>query len=321
MLTSIDINNLKRLDHVVTLSTVPMIKSMHEALKNGRELQPITVAKIKDEYYILDGYARVEAYRLANINSIKADVIELKSKEEAELWHIRLNVRSSLNILKLYEALKHHEVLKHNSNALGLDETMLKILKRLDKIKDRAYSRLAYYLDILRDRFTRVPPIPYYVIVLISELEDEEMQERAVDFAFINIEDKEDVFSYQDYDRMLSFIKILKKNADEKYNDIFISRERRVKHYHSKPMNIFTCICGKRYTISIKRNEVNEIEEHDNLIVVKGSNDMHIHTVPNEVSEELKLDAYKPRWYVVEAYKIIELLPYLKGKVAILAVE
>ncbi len=318
MLTSLDINNLKRLEHVVTLSTLPMIKSMSEALKSGRELQPITVGKINDEYYILDGYARVEAHRLANISKIKADVIELKSREEAELWHIRLNVRSSLNILKLYEALKYHEVLKHNISALGLDETMLKILKRLDRIKGRAYSRLSYYLEMLKERFSRVPPIPYYVIVLISELEDEEMQEHAVDFAFINIEDKEDVFSYQDYDRMLSFIKIL-KNKDDK-PDLFTSKAR-VKHYSSRQISIFTCKCGRKYTVGAKKGEVNEIEEHDNLIVVKGSDDMHIHTLPNEIVEALRLDTLDAKWYIVEAYKMIELLPYLKGKVAILATD
>ncbi len=332
MLASINIKNLNYLDHIVTLSTIPTIKSMSEALKRGEELQPIVVAKVNDEYYILDGYARVEAHKLANIDSVKAYVIELKSKEEAQLWHIRLNIRSSLNILKLYEALKHHN---KDINGLGLDETMLKIIKRLDRIKGRAYTRLAYYLDILRQRFARVPQIPYYIIVLVSELEDEELQERAVDFAFINIEDKEDVFSYQDYDRMLSFIKILKsrdistKNVMDNeisYINInnIIKKGRKVQYYKGELMNTFTCKCGKIYAVSAKSSKgytINEVEEHKDLIVIKGSNDSLIHIVPNDVVELLGLNSHKPRWYVVDAYKIIELLPFLKGKIAILTVE
>jgi hypothetical protein len=305
---------------------------MSDALKRGEELQPITVAKVNDEYYILDGYARVEAHKLANIDSVKAYVIELKSKEEAQLWHIRLNIRSSLNILKLYEALKHHN---KDINSLGLDETMLKIIKRLDRIKGRAYTRLAYYLDILRQRFARVPQIPYYIIVLVSELEDEELQERAVDFAFINIEDREDVFSYQDYDRMLSFIKILKsrdistKNAmDNKISYVktsnIIKKGTKIQYYKGELVNTFTCECGKIYAVSAKSSKgytINEVEEHNDLIVIKGSNDSLIHIVPNDVVELLGLDSHKPRWYVVDAYKIIELLPFLNGKVAILTVE
>ncbi len=330
MLASINIKNLNYLDHIVTLSTIPTIKSMSEALKRGEELQPIVVAKVNDEYYILDGYARVEAHKLANIDSVKAYVIELKSKEEAQLWHIRLNIRSSLNILKLYEALKHHN---KDINGLGLDETMLKIIKRLDRIKGRAYTRLAYYLDILRQRFARVPQIPYYIIVLVSELEDEELQERAVDFAFINIEDKEDVFSYQDYDRMLSFIKILKSRDIKNVMDNEISyininniikKGRKVQYYKGELMNTFTCKCGKIYAVSAKSSKgytINEVEEHKDLIVIKGSNDSLIHIVPNDVVELLGLNSHKPRWYVVDAYKIIELLPFLKGKIAILTVE
>ncbi len=332
MLASINIKNLNYLDHIVTLSTIPTIKSMSDALKRGEELQPITVAKVNDEYYILDGYARVEAHKLANIDSVKAYVIELKSKEEAQLWHIRLNIRSSLNILKLYEALKHHN---KDINSLGLDETMLKIIKRLDRIKGRAYTRLAYYLDILRQRFARVPQIPYYIIVLVSELEDEELQERAVDFAFINIEDREDVFSYQDYDRMLSFIKILKsrdistKNAmDNKISYVktsnIIKKGTKIQYYKGELVNTFTCECGKIYAVSAKSSKgytINEVEEHNDLIVIKGSNDSLIHIVPNDVVELLGLDSHKPMWHVVDAYKIIELLPFLNGKVAILTVE
>lgn len=332
MLASINIKNLNYLDHIVTLSTIPTIKSISDALKRGEELQPITVAKVNDEYYILDGYARVEAHKLANIDSVKAYVIELKSKEEAQLWHIRLNIRSSLNILKLYEALKHHN---KDINSLGLDETMLKIIKRLDRIKGRAYTRLAYYLDILRQRFARVPQIPYYIIVLVSELEDEELQERAVDFAFINIEDREDVFSYQDYDRMLSFIKILKsrdistKNAmDNKISYVktsnIIKKGTKIQYYKGELVNTFTCECGKIYAVSAKSSKgytINEVEEHNDLIVIKGSNDSFIHIVPNDVVELLGLDSHKPRWHVADAYKIIELLPFLNGKVAILTVE
>jgi len=332
LLASINIKNLNYLDHIVTLSTIPTIKSISDALKRGEELQPITVAKVNDEYYILDGYARVEAHKLANIDSVKAYVIELKSKEEAQLWHIRLNIRSSLNILKLYEALKHHN---KDINSLGLDETMLKIIKRLDRIKGRAYTRLAYYLDILRQRFARVPQIPYYIIVLVSELEDEELQERAVDFAFINIEDREDVFSYQDYDRMLSFIKILKsrdistKNAmDNKISYVktsnIIKKGTKIQYYKGELVNTFTCECGKIYAVSAKSSKgytINEVEEHNDLIVIKGSNDSFIHIVPNDVVELLGLDSHKPRWHVADAYKIIELLPFLNGKVAILTVE
>ncbi|MFN4337124.1 MAG: ParB/RepB/Spo0J family partition protein [Candidatus Nitrosocaldus sp.] len=339
MLVDLNVDELKNVDHVVTLSTYPMVRSIADTLKKNHDassIQPIVVGEVGGEYYILDGYARVQACRIANVKNIRAYVIKLKSKQDAQIWHIRLNVRSTLNILKLYEAIKSDiDDEDYLWRRYGMDQTMTRLLRRLERIKGKAYTKICMYMNSILTRFNRVPPIPYYIIVLISELEDEELQEKAVDFAFINIDDNEDVFSFQDYDRMLTFIKMLRSsyrrscnryigskdidnravstevNSNSNRNGNRAGKERHILH--------FRCTCGISYSIDTKSKTVNRIDESENLIVLRNLECKKLYIVPEEVIESLELNEYEPRWYIVNVSEINSLMQSLKrSKVAIL---
>ncbi len=330
LLVDLNIDELKSVDHVVTLSTYPMVRSIADILKKRdvSSLQPIVVGEVDGEYYILDGYARVQACRIANVKKIRAYIIRLDSKQDAQIWHIRLNLRSTLNILKLYEAIKGDiDDEGHLWRMYGIDQTMARLLKRLERIKGKAYTKICTYMNSIITRFNRVPPIPYYIIVLISELEDEELQEKAVDFAFINIDDNEDVFSFQDYDRMLTFIKMLRssyrrscnprisKDIDNRTMNTKVNRNRAGKE---RDILHFRCTCGISYSIDTKNKTVNKIDESEHLIVLRSLECKRFYIVPDEVIESLELDEYEPRWYIVNISEINSLIQSLKrSKVAI----
>ncbi|MEM2062605.1 MAG: ParB/RepB/Spo0J family partition protein [Candidatus Nitrosocaldus sp.] len=337
MLVDLNVDELKSVEHVVTLSTYPMIRSIADTLKKNSDassIQPIVVGEVGGEYYILDGYARVQACRIANVKSIRAYVIRLKSMEDAQIWHIRLNIRSTLNILKLYDAIKGNIADEdYVCSRYGIDQTMVKLLRRLERIKGKAYTKICMYMNSILTRFNRVPPIPYYIVVLISELEDEELQEKAIDFAFINIDDNEDVFSFQDYDRMLTFIKILRssyRRSSNPYtsssssnaidiNNRAVNPEGKNRRKKEKHVLHLRCSCGVSYFIDTKSNTVNRIDESESLIILRSIECKNIHIVPEEVVESLELNEYEARWYIVNGSEINSLMQSLTcSKVAIL---
>ncbi|MEM2922897.1 MAG: ParB/RepB/Spo0J family partition protein [Candidatus Nitrosocaldus sp.] len=334
MLVNIDVDVLKSVDHVVTLSTHPLIRSIADELKRSKDassIQPIVVGEVNGEYYILDGYARVQACRMANVKSIRAYVIKLNSKEDAQIWHIRFNIRSTLNVLKLYEAIKSNvNDEDYICSKYGMDRMMVRLLQRLERIKGRAYTKLQMYMNSIIAKFNRIPSIPYYIIVLISELDDEELQEKAVDFAFINIDDDEDIFSFQDYDRMLAFIKMLRSSYKRKHCSSFTSSNAidvnckvlvnasRIKNKDKDKYIYFRCSCGTFYSIDTKRCVVNRAEENEHMIVLKDVEHKTLHIVPEEVVETLKLDEYGARWYIVDGSETIPLIKAFNCKAAVL---
>jgi len=337
LLVNIDVDVLKSVDHIVTLSTNPMIMSIVDELKRSKDassIQPIVVGEVDGEYYILDGYARVQACRIANVKSIRAYVIKLNSKEDAQIWHIRLNIRSTLNILKLYEAVRGNlDDEDYIRSKYGMDKMMIRLLQRVERIKGRAYAKIQAYMNSVVAKFNRVPPIPYYIIVLISELEDEELQEKAVDFAFINIDDNEDIFSFQDYDRMLAFIKMLRSsyrkhdasciassNAIDVSGKRLISIESKRSRGKNKDKHLyFTCSCGASYSIDTGDFIISRVEENEQMIVLKDIEHKTLHIVPEDIVEILELDKYRARWYIVNGSEINFLSKILNCKVAILA--
>ncbi|GBC72778.1 hypothetical protein HRbin04_00171 [archaeon HR04] len=332
-----DVDSLKSVDHIVTLSTHPMIRSIADEVKRqgSSSIQPILVGEVDGEYYILDGYARVQACRMANVKSIRAYVIKLNSKEDAQIWHIKLNIRSTLNILKLYEAIRGNIGDEdYICSKYGMDRMMARLLQRLERIKGRAYAKLQVYMNSIVAKFNRVPPIPYYIIVLISELEDEELQEKAVDFAFINIDDDEDIFSFQDYDRMLAFIKMLRSsyrkhcecitssNAIDVSGKRLMSIESKKSRGKSKDKHLyFTCSCGTSYSIDTRDYVISRVEENEHMIVLKDIEHKTLHIVPEDVVETLELDKYRARWYIVDSSEINFLTKAFNCKVAVLACD
>ncbi|MEO9364733.1 MULTISPECIES: ParB/RepB/Spo0J family partition protein [Candidatus Nitrosocaldus] len=336
LLVEVDVDALKSVDHIVTLSTHPMIRSIADEVKRqgSSSIQPIVVGEVDGEYYILDGYARVQACRIADVKSIRAYVIKLNSKEDAQIWHIKFNIRSTLNILKLYEAIRG-KIWDEDyiCSKYGMDKMMARLLQRLERIKGRAYAKLQVYMNSIVAKFNRVPPIPYYIIVLISELEDEELQEKAVDFAFINIDDDEDIFSFQDYDRMLAFIKMLRSsyrkhsascitssNTIEVSGKRLMSIEGKKSRGKSKDKHLyFTCSCGTSYSIDTSDYVISRVEENEHMIVLKDIEHKTLHIVPDDVVETLELDKYRARWYIVDGSEINFLTRVFNCKVAVLA--
>jgi len=63
-----------------------------ESLKAGAKFPPITVTKWEDQYIVVDGFHRIEAYRKNNISLIQAEVIKVNSEKDIFKEAIKRNI-------------------------------------------------------------------------------------------------------------------------------------------------------------------------------------------------------------------------------------
>ena len=67
-----------------------------EADGNKEEFPPIVVAKISGKYVLIDGWHRLEAYKLAKKNYIKAIITDVKGQKNLYLLAVKLNAKHGI---------------------------------------------------------------------------------------------------------------------------------------------------------------------------------------------------------------------------------
>src|SRR3712207_6297372 len=94
-------------NHPFTLYTGKRLEDMVESVKENGILSPIIVLKKDNNYEILSGHNRVNAARLAKINSVPCIVKENLSEEQAYAYVIETNLmqRSFSDLLPTEKAL------------------------------------------------------------------------------------------------------------------------------------------------------------------------------------------------------------------------
>jgi hypothetical protein len=116
-------------------------KKIDQMMHRAEELPPVSLYKIGDAYFVLDGNHRVSVARLQGVEMLDAEVTELRS---------RVPVDSALTARDLLHKLEHRHLLER----LPMDRVVPEIEVRFSDVAD--YRRLTIYLEAHGFRLTQL---------------------------------------------------------------------------------------------------------------------------------------------------------------------
>jgi hypothetical protein len=85
---------------VITGVVEDKVKEYAEMVKNGIEFDPILVWDKGNEYWVIDGVHRIEAYKRAGRPTIKAQLISCKDKTDYRIKAIQANLKHDFFLKK-----------------------------------------------------------------------------------------------------------------------------------------------------------------------------------------------------------------------------
>src|SRR5690606_38491374 len=90
----------------VRLHTSQFIDSIASSIEDDRPIDGIVVARVGNKYYIVDGHARVDAYRAAGLAEVVvSEELALDDVAQVVIEHVKRNVTSPLNPLNMANAI------------------------------------------------------------------------------------------------------------------------------------------------------------------------------------------------------------------------
>lgn len=273
-----------------TVSSEKLIAKIANTAKEAPEsILPIEVGFLNGEYYIIDGHARVEAFKRAGLSYIQANIHELNDKEEVVVNHIRYNKHSMFNPLMLYEALKDEDEkdLYKIAKKYWLDVEEVRTILSISKLGEEAYNSLKYYIDLLCKKFDNVY-IPHYIIKTLSKIPIEHQKE-VVDYIFINIDRPENRFSFPEEDSILAFVSYYKSNTNKEPSLKTADKLEKKLINESKELTILKCIkCDTTYAINKKKLTVSLLESNHNLLIIKDDVAKNTYALHPDIVEEFE---------------------------------
>lgn len=294
----IKIDRLKTSFLKATITSEKMIIRIANTVKEApTSIPPIDVGVIDDEYYIIDGHARVEAFKRAGLSYIQAKIHKLKSKDDVIINHIRYNKHSAFNPIILYEAIKDENDIFKAAKKYWLDVEEIKAVLAIAKLGEEAYNSLKMYIEILSKRFDNVY-IPPYIIRTLAKIPIE-YQKDVVDYIFINIDRPENRFSFPEEDSILAFASYYRRNTT-KSSRALINEERKGS-IESKDLALIKCHrCNALYAINKKRSTISIVEINNNLLTIKGDLSKRVYAIPPDIAEEFENDG-SINWFLAHS--------------------
>jgi len=125
------------------------IEELSESIKEHGLLQPINVTRDGDQYILIAGERRLRATKMANMDTIKAIVINVDDNKLAELALIENIQRSDLNIVELAKSyaklineynITHDELSKKVSKSRSSITNTLRLLNLSNYVQDKLSS-------------------------------------------------------------------------------------------------------------------------------------------------------------------------------------
>ena len=159
------ISSLRKCPVCVNLHTEHMIEAIRSSLEEGRAAPGITVGRVGDAYYIVDGHARVEAYRRAEFEEINVgEVLDLGSETDVLIEHVKRNTRSPMNPIKVRGAvaLLIKEGVEEPFKTLRLSPVMETAVHVLVRWPSDVLAMVSDLLDKNAGRFSDVYAIPQF---------------------------------------------------------------------------------------------------------------------------------------------------------------
>lgn len=164
-------SELKHCPVKVTMHTLKMVRDLSNVVKsNPEQIEPIIVAILGTEQYLINGDLRVNAFEFAGKKSIPALCIKVETIADVQRLHIELNTRGSINPIKMAEGLQFlakYNVIPYVDNRYRelakktLYPTVLKEWENFTELTCRKYPHIE---------------IPLYIIERIAEFSTEKEQ-------------------------------------------------------------------------------------------------------------------------------------------------
>ena len=131
-----------------TIFNQEQIEELSESIKEHGLLQPINVTRDGSRYILIAGERRLRATKLANINTIKAIVINVEDSKLAELALIENIQRADLNIIDLaksYSKLLNEHNLTHDqlSKKISKSRSVITNTLRLLNLNEYVQNKLS----------------------------------------------------------------------------------------------------------------------------------------------------------------------------------
>jgi hypothetical protein len=154
----------------VRLHTTQFIDSITASIEADRPIDGIAVARVGNKYYIVDGHARVDAYRAAGLAEVVvSDELVLDDVAQVVIEHVKRNITSPLNPLNVANAIaflaKHG--IKDPYAAIPLGEVMKRAVQLILGVYDTELrTMLQKYLLEKAVIFPDVEVLPHFFIAV-----------------------------------------------------------------------------------------------------------------------------------------------------------
>lgn len=116
------------------------VHDLKDLIKEGKELPPVVIAELDGEYLLVDGFHRLEAYRLARVERVPVDIRTGLDWKAARLLAFRLNATHGLALEKHEKTRMVRELLhdpdygeysnRELARALGVSHTLVNNVRR-----------------------------------------------------------------------------------------------------------------------------------------------------------------------------------------------
>ncbi|HEX7033006.1 MAG TPA: ParB N-terminal domain-containing protein [Nitrososphaera sp.] len=154
----------------VRLHTTQFIDSITASIEADLPIEGIAVARVGNKYYIVDGHARVDAYRAAGLAEVVvSDELVLDDVAQVVIEHVKRNITSPLNPLNVANAIaflaKHG--IKDPYAAIPLGEVMKRAVQLILGVYDTELrATLQKYLLEKAAIFPDVEVLPHFFIAV-----------------------------------------------------------------------------------------------------------------------------------------------------------
>ncbi len=296
-----DISKLKPCPVKVTLHTEKMLKDLTGIVKtNPEQIEPIVVAILGSEQYILNGDLRVKAFENAGKDSIKSWCINVKTISDVVRLHIELNTHGSINPIKMAEAVRYLE--KHNVIPL-IDKRYLELAKKTLYPKVRQE-----WEDFIITACQKHPNVdlPIHIIEKIADFSTEKEQLTATTVILDTVRTlKPNRFVFPAPPALEVILSSLTQRQSEKEIIVFEPPESEKKDWKKPNMkeaenlirgsshnSLVRCKCGRDLLLDTKTHRVSNVnfDQENQCIKLVDGDGQAAYVVPPTVIEFLKVE-------------------------------
>jgi hypothetical protein len=258
---------------------------------------PILVARIEGNLYIVDGHARRDAMAEAGFDKAKCVLAEwVRNFNDIRVWSFRLNRHGHYNPLALLRMVKEDIEALGNfekvADHYGVSNEFVSTLLKLDALHESAKAIVDKVIDIARKRYQFVlDQISAYHLASIVELEPQKQLE-VLEWLFHDIIYGPPNESLVSLPSIYEVVREIDKHKSTGRPQKIAHKKYRTKDHllHGADHLEFSCSCRNRFYVDFATGKVYEYIEQNHLIIKK---EVEITRVPNEETDKFKRNQQK----------------------------